>query len=131
MADKFNLDGFSVDENDVCTADGGFVGDVTGRVYGGKTAYSSSGDVNLFATLHELSAASSDVNLTLGAASGVTTLHFYATNVSNACTISFGGISPAFNLVTLAAVGDAAILTYDSLGSKWICTSLVGTATIS
>lgn len=30
MADKFNLDGFSVDENDVCTADGGFVGDFTG-----------------------------------------------------------------------------------------------------
>jgi hypothetical protein len=29
MADKFNLDGFSVDEDNVCTADGGFSGQIT------------------------------------------------------------------------------------------------------
>jgi hypothetical protein len=31
---KFNLDGFSVDENNVCTANGGFVGEVTGNLTG-------------------------------------------------------------------------------------------------
>lgn len=32
MADKFNLDGFSVDEDNTCTAIGGFVGDITNSV---------------------------------------------------------------------------------------------------
>lgn len=30
MADKFNLDGFSVDTNNKCTAEGGFQGDLSG-----------------------------------------------------------------------------------------------------
>ena len=36
MANKFNLDGFSVDTDNICTADG-FVGDLTGDVTGNVT----------------------------------------------------------------------------------------------
>ena len=41
MADKFNLDGFAVSTADVCTADGGFVGDVVGFVNPSYGSYST------------------------------------------------------------------------------------------
>jgi hypothetical protein len=43
MADKFNLDGFAVDENNVCTAEGGFSGSLTGKYQ----AYSADGVINV------------------------------------------------------------------------------------
>jgi hypothetical protein len=46
MADKFNLDGFAVSDEDVCTADGGFVGTLTGVVLGGFTSYTEDGEIN-------------------------------------------------------------------------------------
>jgi len=45
MADKFNLDGFSVSDADVCTADGGFVGDITGTIVGSYNEYVASGAI--------------------------------------------------------------------------------------
>ena len=49
MADKFNLDGFAVSEDNVCTADGGFVGNLTGTLTGSVTGgegYSADGAID-------------------------------------------------------------------------------------
>jgi hypothetical protein len=46
MADKVNYEGFSVDENNVCTSDGGFVGVLTGGVVNGSTTYTTSSFLN-------------------------------------------------------------------------------------
>ena len=51
MADKFNLDGFSVGTNDVCTADGGFVGDVTGDVVSTSISSGASQNMNVASEL--------------------------------------------------------------------------------
>ena len=57
MADKFNLDGFSVSDDNVCTATGGFVGGIkTTEEY--TITPPSGGDVRTFnpntATINEL-----------------------------------------------------------------------------
>jgi len=62
MSDKFNLDGFSVDENDVCTAAGGFVGDVTGDITGGVSA----GANNITATSGDITTSSGNIEATAG-----------------------------------------------------------------
>jgi hypothetical protein len=59
MPDKFNLNGFSINENNVCTAAGGFVGSITIPEAASYTVGApSGGDVRTFdpdtATMGEL-----------------------------------------------------------------------------
>jgi hypothetical protein len=48
MADKINVDGFAVSTLDVCTADGGFVGDVTGDITGDITGGYKAGAITTY-----------------------------------------------------------------------------------
>ena len=61
MADNFNLAGFKEDKNDVCTADGGFVG-----VSGGQTTnYSSAGEISIEDKFCTVFAPSGPITMTL------------------------------------------------------------------
>ena len=60
---KFDLEGFSVDKDNVCTAEGGFVG-----VFGGQTTnYHGNGAISIDDVFATVGALGSQTNLTLGA----------------------------------------------------------------
>jgi hypothetical protein len=66
MADKFNLDGFAVSDADVCTADGGFVGNLTGVVGGQVTLYVANGAIDVNDTASFLNPTSTAMTLADG-----------------------------------------------------------------
>ena len=65
---KFDLDGFSVSDADVCVAAGGFVGDVTGVAYGQVTAYTANGAIDVEDRMAVVSSPISAMTLPTGGA---------------------------------------------------------------
>jgi hypothetical protein len=113
MADKFNLDGFSVDEDNVCTAEGGFVG----QNFGDATTYTVSATAPTTDKVVIINTSLDVVNVTIPDGTPGQELYVYAINVENTCSIGIdmvgGGTSILYD-----AVAESSILVYSSDG--WV-----------
>ena len=117
MSDKFNLDGFSVSETNVCTAEGGFVGDVTGNLTGSETTHTAPGAINISDKVIILASTGSAVSLSLADGDTIGQC-IYATCTSSTITANITLASPitaGTDVVTFTA-GDSAVLTWTSAG---------------
>jgi hypothetical protein len=121
MANKLNLEGFTVSTSDVCTADGGFVGDITGAVDGsvantGATTYTVDGAIDSAVGHARLNAAISATQMTISAAAEGTMLAISATSVANTCDVdaNFGG---AIATITFTAAGQGVMLVFNT--NEW------------
>jgi hypothetical protein len=95
MANKLNLEGFTVSTSDVCTADGGFVGDVTGNVTGQLFVGEAESEgtvtpaIDVTKTVTFLDATSNGVAATLGAGTeNGQIIYIKAIDVSSAVTLT-------------------------------------------
>lgn len=119
MADKFNLEGFSVDENDVCTASGGFVGDVTGditgdvtgQVFGSVTTYIVDGAIDITDTCSLLSSTAASTAMTLEAGTIGQKISIGCKAYTNTMTVTPAQLAGGTTL-TFSAIGDSIELTY-------------------
>ena len=62
---KFDLEGFSVDKDNVCTATGGFVGDIVGNVASPTAQYTSDGAVDPSRSLVKIASSVETLEMTL------------------------------------------------------------------
>lgn len=128
MADKFNLEGFSVDTDGQCTADGGFVGDITGDVTGlifttGHTTYSADGAIALTDSVVKLDASGASTVMTVAGGTEGQEIKIVCISSSNLCTVGFTGFNPSFNLVTFD-IGDAITIAFTD--GDWVVFSNIG-----
>jgi hypothetical protein len=117
MADKFNLDGFAVSDENVCTADGGFVGILTGNIAGTETTYIADGDISLLDTVVLLSSVSATVHLDLadGTFIGQEILLVGSVIISAATVTLTNPVTAATDVLTFTS-GDATIVRWTSSG---------------
>ena len=122
MADKFNLDGFSVSDADVCTADGGFVGDVTGGIIGVVSTYSTSGAIGVDDNIVSVGSITAPLAMTLGDSGDIGRTISITRTGSQSVTITsdFG----ANGTITFSSEGDSAIIT--RISGSWAVMSVQG-----
>jgi hypothetical protein len=129
MADKFNLDGFAVDENDVCTAEGGFVGDVTGRNIIPVLDYTATtGTINSDSGIVNFDSTSGAIAVALTDGIEGDTIILSHTVSANAVQIAPLSLGAAGTLVVIPAIGDSVHLYFD--GSDWQPSASFGTGNI-
>lgn len=109
MADKFNLDGFAVDENDVCTADGGFVGGLSGGV---STKYGTNTAISLLDSNVIISGSS---DLTLADGSDGQRMAIVTLSSGGSVTADFGGTTTT---ITFSTAGEGVSLVWFSSGAS-------------
>ena len=122
MANKLNLEGFSVDEDNVCTAEGGFVGSLTGKVDGQveipTTTFDESGEIAAANGVAELDATDQPCEMTIGAGDAGLILYVFASNVNSTTTVSDSFIDGT-STITFNSVGDS--VTLGSVGvNSWV-----------
>jgi hypothetical protein len=130
MADKINVEGFSVSTANVCTASGGFmgdlIGDTTGLNFSGYNLYAADGAISLEAGTAELSGLSATVQMTLAPGLSGQHMSIVCSDSTQTCDVDadFGG-----SIATITfTVGQAVSLV--SVNSVWYVTGNNG-ATLS
>lgn len=147
MADKFNLDGFSVDTNNICRASGGFVGDVLGNVTGTvigdllgdvegnlvgnlngnvygrvflalSSNYGGDGAIALTDDVSVLDASIATTDMTLANGSEGKILYIVCSDATNSCTITPSSLLGG-TTITFNAAGDSVQLLSIDTGSSW------------
>jgi len=96
MANKFNLEGFSVDTNNKCTASGGFVGNVTGDVTGDVSgivlntfaSYTADGAIDTSSGLVQLIGAAATCQMTLADGTIGQVMHIVCSDASNTVDVT-------------------------------------------
>jgi hypothetical protein len=119
MSDKFNLDGFAVSDDNVCTADGGFVGDITGQVTGTSTLYlddSAVTTISLSDTLAKLNSTSAATDMQLPVGVDTQRISIVSLVVVSSCTVS-ANFGNNITTATFSAAGEAIDLISD--GTEW------------
>ena len=92
MTDKINVEGFSVSTTNVCTAEGGFVGDVTGNItgqtFGNVTTYTDTGSITLTDKLAKVDASTNVCAMSLADGTVGQIIRVKAIDVTNLCTLT-------------------------------------------
>jgi hypothetical protein len=130
MGNKINVEGFAVSDANVCTASGGFVGDLTGQAIGSGSEYLTDGAIALTDSVVDLDSSGGTVVLTLGSGATGQIIHIGCSTYGNTTTVGFTGVNAGANLVTFTAAGDCCTLACFNNGTNWFITSVNG-ATIS
>ena len=119
MANKLNLEGFTVSTADVCTADGGFVGNLTGVNGGAESTYTTiTPEIAATDSVALLDASSNAVAATIADGVAGQSIVIYCSNADSAVTLVENFKTYTFD------VTDSITLTW--LGVVWVLSSNVG-----
>jgi hypothetical protein len=118
--DKFNLDGFAVSDENVCTADGGFVGGITGSwILGTSNGYLADGAISLSDDISVLNSASASTAMTLADGIDGQRIVIAVISYTNTADVdaSFVGTTAT---ATFSATGESIELVWSSTANGWI-----------
>lgn len=129
MSNVANWDVASIDTAGTITANGGFVGDVTGQVFGAVGIYSTTAPaISVTVRYAFLDASSNAVAATLADGTQGQVITVTATDVTGATTLVPANLTGGAT-ITFTAVNDSVTLVFDV--SSWKVVSLSGSAAVS
>ena len=125
MANKFNLEGFAVDEDNVCTADGGFVGDVTGDVTGTWFAgsagyYIADGTISLEDDVVILDSANATTAMQIGSPFTGKRVTIFVKAYTEVADVDFTQVGVGSSTATFSAAGESITLIYVAPAAGWV-----------